>query len=229
MLFKNSEERIAKKLFSQATDMIMRLINDPELKMNHPDSTSIIFSAYLFMIAGFLGEGDISEEMFPVYQRFLVEKGASKNSYDYMSELVQMNYSKIRETMIEAQDELGSNVDALIFALADTICTLTETENKLIGTGIVKDYLLFYLDKASRSIHRSSLYAGDCKKKKAKPIMIIGVVMIVLNCVALIADPTIIPDVLRYTGNLISLLGVFWLILLGLVLVLIYTVINRKR
>lgn len=157
MLFKNSKKRKAEELFSQAGDMIIRLINEPDLKMSNPDSTSIIFSAYLFMVAGFLGEGDISLEMVPIYQRFLVEKGASKNVYDYMSELVQRSYSQIRETMIEAQDELGrGNVDALIFALADTVCTLTETENKFIGTGIVTEYLSIYLDKANRSIHRSS-------------------------------------------------------------------------
>lgn len=66
-------------------------------------------------------------------------------------------------------------------------------------------------------------------KKKMKPLMIIGVILIILNCISLISNPSIISDVLRYTGNILSLIGVFWPILIGLIFVLIYAVSNRER
>lgn len=66
-------------------------------------------------------------------------------------------------------------------------------------------------------------------KKRGKPLLIIGVILIVLNCISLISDPTIIPDVLSYSGNIVSLVGVFTMSLLGLILILIYLAINRTN
>ena len=66
-------------------------------------------------------------------------------------------------------------------------------------------------------------------KKRGKPLLIIGVILIVLNCISLISDPTIIPDVLSYSGNIVSLAGVFTMSLLGLILILIYLAINRTN
>lgn len=74
-------------------------------------------------------------------------------------------------------------------------------------------------------------------KKKARLLLIIGAVLIVLNCISLISDPTVIPDVLAYGGqvygnifgSILGLIGVFTMSLLGLVLICIYLLINRKH
>ena len=66
-------------------------------------------------------------------------------------------------------------------------------------------------------------------KKRGKPLLIIGVILIVLNCISLISDPTIIPDVLSSSGNIVSIVGVFTMSLLGLILILIYLAINRTN
>ena len=152
MFFKGAVKKRAKKLFDDSYDMIVRMITEPELKMKHPDSSSIIFSAYLFMIAGFLGKGELSEEMVPIYQRFLIEQGASKNQFDYMTSMVQKYYSEIRAQMIDAQDEIGSNVDALLFALSDIVSRMTEAENVFLGTGIIKEYITLYLNRAGKIV-----------------------------------------------------------------------------
>lgn len=152
MLFKGSVKKKASKLFWEVSDMTARLTTEPELTAKNPDLSSIIFSAYLFMVAGFLGKGKISEEMFPIYQRFLVEKGASKEAFDLLSSYVQKYYSEIRRTMIEAQDKLGNNVDALLFALSDTVCELAQVEDRFIGVGIVKEYITIYLERASKIV-----------------------------------------------------------------------------
>lgn len=73
-------------------------------------------------------------------------------------------------------------------------------------------------------------------KKKARPLLIIGAVLIVLNCISLISDPTVIPDVLAYGGqvygnifgSILGLVGAFSILLLGLILIGIYLMLNRR-
>lgn len=73
-------------------------------------------------------------------------------------------------------------------------------------------------------------------KKKARPLLIIGAVLIVLNCISLISDPTVIPDVLAYGGqvygnifgSILGLVGAFSISLLGLILIGIYLMLNRR-
>lgn len=152
MLLKGSAKKKASKLFLEVSDMIARLTSEPELTAKNPDFGDIIFSAYLFMVAGFLGKGEVSEEMVPIYQRFLVERGASKEAFDLLSAYVQKYYSEIRRAMIEAQDELGDNIEALLFVLADTVCELAQVKSRLTGTGIVKEYITIYLERARKIV-----------------------------------------------------------------------------
>lgn len=63
---------------------------------------------------------------------------------------------------------------------------------------------------------------------RVRPLFIIGFVLMVLNCLACIFDPTLLPDVIAY-GGIVGLIGAFLIAIVGLVLVLIDLKLRKRK
>ena len=56
----------------------------------------------------------------------------------------------------------------------------------------------------------------------------IGVILVILNCISWIHDPTVLPDSIRY-GGIAGAIGAAGLGLIGGIFIIIYLIINRKK
>ena len=68
MFFKSKQQKLAEKLFSDASNMIIEIKNDNDIQMRDPNATTVLLAAYIFLVAGFLGQTDVVLDMVPVYQ-----------------------------------------------------------------------------------------------------------------------------------------------------------------
>lgn len=79
----------------------------------------------------------------------------------------------------------------------------------------------------SDTIPEEYLFGGTKMRKLKTALKIIGVVLIVLNCIPMIMNPSLIPETIRATGALIpTLIGLFSISIIGLVLIIISCVIR---
>lgn len=155
MFFKSKQQKLAEKLFSDAANMIIAIKNDNDIQMRDPNSTTVLLAAYIFLVAGFLGQTDVVLDIVPVYQRFMIKQGATKEQYDFQTQKLQDVYTEIRNTMIETQVETGNDphaADILLFALADTTCKLANIQDPLYATRAMQDYFIFHLGNAAKLI-----------------------------------------------------------------------------
>lgn len=155
MFFKSKQQKLAEKLFSDASNMIIAIKHDNDIQMRDPNATTVLLAAYIFLVAGFLGQTDVVLDMVPVYHRFMIKQGATKEQYDFQTQKLQDVHTEIRNTMIEAQDEIGNDpnaADILLFALADTTCKLANIQDPLYATRAMQDYFILHLRNAAKLI-----------------------------------------------------------------------------
>ena len=146
MFFQRKQKKLAEKLFSDASNMIIEIKNDNDIQMQDPNATTILFAAYLLL------------DMVPAYQLFMIKQGATKEQYDFLTQKLQDVHAEIRNSMIEAQDEIGNDphaADILLFTLADTTCRLANMEKPLYAIRAMQDHFVVHIGNASRLIQRS--------------------------------------------------------------------------
>lgn len=79
----------------------------------------------------------------------------------------------------------------------------------------------------SDTIPAEYLFGGRKMRKLKTALKIIGIVLIVLNCIPMIMNPSLIPETMRETGALIpTLIGLFSISIIGLVLIVISSIIH---
>lgn len=139
----------AQRLFIESSKMITAIMNNTELQPLEPGVGAPVYAGCIFIVTSFLRKEKVALEMVPVYGASLLSSyDITKEQHDYYLNRLNFCYQEIRSTMIEAQDEVGNNLEVLFFAMCDKICDLAHIKNKLKATDILLGYFSTFIDRA---------------------------------------------------------------------------------